>query len=158
MHAKRVAQYYADPRTKVRRRKYMLRYRATHKDRKRVLSNRYERRRQSTDINYRLAVALRKRLGVAIRNNQKAGSAVRDLGCTISYLRTYLEERFLPGMSWNNWSRKGWHIDHSIPLASFDLSNPKQFKKAVHYTNLQPLWAADNLAKGPRLNAKPQEI
>lgn len=87
---------------------------------------------------------------MALKNQQKAGSAVDDLGCTIPELMAHLERRFLPGMTWANWSRHGWHIDHIKPLASFDLTDREQFLAACHYTNLQPLWAVDNLRKGDR--------
>jgi len=77
---------------------------------------------------------------------------VRDLGCTIDELRTHLETRFSDGMSWNNWTLDGWHIDHIIPLAFFDLTDPEQVKIACHYTNLQPLWAEENLRKSGRID------
>lgn len=54
-------------------------------------------------------------------------------------------------MTWENWGRRGWHIDHIAPLSSFDLTDPVQFRRAVHYTNLQPLWWFDNLSKGKRI-------
>jgi len=61
-------------------------------------------------------------------------------------------------MSWDNYGTgyngKGmeqWHIDHIIPCASFDLSKPSEQKKCFHYTNLQPLWAKDNLRKKDKL-------
>lgn len=98
-----------------------------------------------------LPLRLRGRLYRALRGDFKTGSAVRDLGCTISELRAYLEAQFLPGMTWENWSLRGWHIDHIVPLSSFDLSDPQQFAKAVHYTNLRPLWATENLSKGARV-------
>jgi len=66
----------------------------------------------------------------------------------LSELASYLESKFLPGMSWEN--RNLWHLDHIRPLKTFDLSEPAQLAAACHFTNLQPLWAADNLRKGHR--------
>jgi hypothetical protein len=93
-------------------------------------------------------------LTTAIRRGKgkRAGSAVRDLGCPIAYLKTYLESLFKPGMSWDNYGHKSWHVDHIIPLCSFDLSDPEQLKKACHYTNLQPLWATENISKSGKLH------
>lgn len=65
------------------------------------------------------------------------------LGCTYSFFKNYLEQRFLPGMSWEN--RNLWHIDHVVPLAS--AKTEKEIIKLNHYTNLRPLWAADNIRK-----------
>jgi hypothetical protein len=101
----------------------------------------------STPINRRLALNLRGRLSQAFRNGYKTGSAVRDLGCSIEEFRIYLESKFQEGMSWDNYGRDGWHMDHILPLCRFDLSDEVQLKKACHYTNLQPLWAKDNLEK-----------
>jgi len=94
---------------------------------------------------------LRSRIRNCVKSERKSGSAIRDLGCTIEELKLYLESKFQPGMTWDNWSRCGWHIDHVVPLASFDLTDPEQFKQACHYTNLQPLWAKDNLSKSDRI-------
>jgi len=111
----------------------------------------YNDNRLKTNINYKLSKNLRARLNRAIKNNQKSGSAVKDLGCSISELKTYLESKFLPNMTWENYGLYGWHIDHITPLSSFDLTDRKQLLEACHYTNLQPLWATDNLTKGDRL-------
>jgi uncharacterized membrane protein YheB (UPF0754 family) len=107
--------------------------------------------RLKTDINFKLAHNLRNRLRKALHRNQKSGSAVGDLGCSISALKTYLESKFQEGMAWENWSKTGWHIDHIIPLDSFNLQNREEFLKACHYTNLQPLWAEENITKGNNL-------
>jgi hypothetical protein len=49
-------------------------------------------------------------------------------------------------MTWQNYG-SAWHIDHILPLSSYDLADPNQQREAFHYTNLQPLWAHDNMAK-----------
>lgn len=113
--------------------------------------NDYNLSRRKTDIQYKLNMSLRSRLNNALKRNQKSGSAVKDLGCSIDELKTYLESKFTPGMTWDNWSVDGWHIDHIKPLASFDLTDRKQLLEACHYTNLQPLWASDNLTKSDKI-------
>ncbi len=110
----------------------------------------YHKKRIGEDLNYKLACYLRIRIGVALKNNQRAGSAVADLGCSIKFFKGYIEEQFDINMTWDNHGE--WHLDHIIPLASFDLSDREQFLKACHYTNYQPLWARDNLSKSNNLN------
>jgi len=101
----------------------------------------------ATDIHYRLAKQLRDRLKKAIKNNYKVGSAISDLGCTIQELKIHIEKQFKNGMTWKNHGYKTWHIDHKIPLDSFDLTNREEFLKAVHFSNLQPLNWLDNIKK-----------
>lgn len=120
------------------------------KSRKAASKRRYWSNRYRTDLDFRLRVSLRSRIKTAVKKDYKTGSAVKDLGCSIPEFKKYLESLWQPGMTWENWSRTGWHIDHIVPLASFDLKDPEQYKKAVHYTNQQPLWAVDNLKKGDR--------
>lgn len=105
----------------------------------------YEMTRKQTDLNFKLAKNLRARLSMAIRT-VKISSAVRDLGCSMDELRLHLENKFRPGMSWENYG--DWHIDHIRALATFDLTNKVQAKAASHYLNLQPLWAQENRMKG----------
>ena len=113
--------------------------------------NNYRNNKLKTDIQYKLCHNLRSRLNHAINNNQKVGSAVKDLGCTIDELKIHLESKFQSRMNWDNWTIDGWHIDHIKPLASFDLTDRQQFLEACHYTNLQPLWADENLSKGKKV-------
>lgn len=108
----------------------------------------YIRDRKKNDIQFRIGVLLRVRLAVALKKNQRGGSAVKDLGCTLPQFKKHIESLFLPGMKWENWAFRGWHIDHIIPLTAFDLTDPEQVKKACHYTNLQPMWWRENISKG----------
>ena len=108
-------------------------------------------------IKGRLGNQLRSRLRQAINHNYKSGSAVRDLGCTIKQLMAHLEAQFVQGMTWDNWAYDGWHIDHIKPLASFDLADREQFLQACRYTNLQPLWAEENLSKNAKAPAEWRE-
>jgi hypothetical protein len=106
--------------------------------------------KEGGQLAYRLRTALRTRLYLAIKGGYRNGSAVRDLGCSIEQFKQHIEAQFMPGMSWGNWGREQgcWHIDHRRPLASFDLTDRQQFVAASHYSNLQPLWALENLSKG----------
>lgn len=94
-----------------------------------------------------LAANLRSRLSKALSRNQKTVSMSEYLGCSLDELRLYIESKFEPGMTWDNYSVNGWHIDHIKPLNLFDLTNPDQLKEACNYTNLQPMWAKDNRSK-----------
>jgi hypothetical protein len=113
----------------------------------------YKKNRQKEDINFKLVCNLHNRLYDALKKNQKKGSAVKDLGCSVNFLKQYLESKFLPDMTWNNWGKgpDNWNIDHIIPLSSFDLTDRDQLLKVVHYTNLQPLWEPDNLQKSSKI-------
>lgn len=74
------------------------------------------------------------------------------LGCSLQDFADYVESKFEPGMTWENRGRRegllGWELDHIRPLVSFDL--PDEWAAAFHYTNVQPLWNADNMRKGRR--------
>lgn len=112
----------------------------------------YKRKRRQDPV-IRFIDNLRSRLNKALSGNYKAGSAIKDLGCSIEQLKIHLESKFYTNpktgeaMAWDNYGLKGWHIDHIKPLNSYDLTDPSQFKEACNYTNLQPLWALDNLVK-----------
>jgi hypothetical protein len=136
--------YYEAHREEARRN--MKRWRAAHREDLAA----YFRRYRKESVQYRIGCNLRGRLNIALGRGYKAGSAVRDLGCTVAELKRYLESRFQLGMSWSNYGPKGWHIDHVRPLKGFDLTDRTQFLQACHYTNLQPLWWDDNLKKGAR--------
>lgn len=106
-----------------------------------------QRERYNDDENFRIAHILRARLTSSIKGQPRAGSFVRDLGCSIPELVDHLEKQFQPGMNWENHTKNGWHIDHIIPLNTLDLTNREQFLKACHYTNLRPIWAIENMSR-----------
>jgi len=85
-------------------------------------------------------------------NKIKSDTFANLLGCTLEFFISHIESKFKKDMTWENKGVFGWHIDHIIPCASFDLTKPSEQKKCFHYTNLQPLWAYDNLSKGSKLN------
>lgn len=70
------------------------------------------------------------------------------ISCSSAQLRVHIESQFKPGMSWRNHGL--WHIDHIRPFSLFDMNCEKEVKAANHYTNLQPLWAVENLRKGSK--------
>jgi hypothetical protein len=110
-----------------------------------------ERQRRAENPHLRIKNRLRARFHEVLKGKAKSGSILDLLGCTPEQLRAHLERQFRPGMSWANAGE--WHVDHIRPCASFDLTDPAQQRVCFHYTNLQPLWAVDNLKKGARLSA-----
>lgn len=116
----------------------------------------YNYKRRRSDEQFRLTQCLRSRMGKIIRNLDiaKHSSVIKSLGCTLEQLKEHIEKQFQPGMSWKKHGVHGFHIDHIRPLCSFDLSDPEQYKQACHYTNLQPLWAKDNLSKNGRYDQR----
>lgn len=78
------------------------------------------------------------------QNATKHSKSIELLGCSFEFFKKYIESQWQPGMSWDNYTHDGWHIDHIKPCITFDLTNPEQQKQCCHYTNLRPLWAIDN--------------
>jgi len=107
---------------------------------------------RQTNPKVKIIIYLRNRFNEVIKRNTKSGSTIERLGCSIDFLKKHLESKFQEGMTWDNQGINGWHIDHIRPLASFDLSKKSEQFKACHYTNLQPLWEEDNLAKSDKYN------
>lgn len=88
---------------------------------------------------------------LAGRNVTSRSKIVQLLGCEWSEFVRHIEAQFQPGMTWQNHGRSGWHFDHIRPLSSFDLTDDKQLAEGCHFTNVQPLWAADNIRKAGKI-------
>jgi hypothetical protein len=116
-----------------------------------ILSNGLKnlRNRLKKDPIFRATQSLRTRTRLALKGIVKSKNTMVLLGVpSVDFFREYIESLFQPGMTWDNYGLKGWHLDHIRPLSSFDLTTEEQQRIAFHYTNLQPLWAKDNLKKG----------
>lgn len=107
--------------------------------------------RYDTDPHFKVKVCLSARVRDAVMKGHKSDSTINLLGCTVAECVTHIESQFQEGMSWDNYGLHGWHIDHIQPCDSFDLSKESEQRKCFHFTNLQPLWAEDNLSKGSKV-------
>lgn len=107
--------------------------------------------RKKIDFVYKLSCLSRTRIGyfLRIKNMKKNNKTFGIVGCSPEFLKEYLETQFKEGMSWQNHGLFGWHIDHIIPLSS--AKTEEEIYKLCHYTNLQPLWADDNIKKSNKL-------
>jgi hypothetical protein len=109
----------------------------------------YQRDRKKTDILFNIQNRMRCRLYHFLdkKDITKKSKTFEIIGCSPEFLKEYLEKQFKGGMSWDN--RNEWHIDHIIPLSSS--KTEEEIYQLSHYTNLQPLWAEDNLKKGNKI-------
>ncbi len=116
-------------------------YREANKDR----INEYFKERRKTDPLFKLKQKLRTRTYKAFRNKgyRKNTKTEEMLGVSWEIAKAHIERQFKKGMTWDKYGE--WHIDHIIPLAS--ANTEKELKRLCHYTNLQPLWAEENLSK-----------
>lgn len=71
------------------------------------------------------------------------------IGCTVGFFLSYIESKFSPGMSWDNYGLQSdnWNIDHYIPLEFFDTTDAIERRICHNYRNLQPMWVKDNMCK-----------
>lgn len=98
---------------------------------------------------FRLRAYMRTRIFHCLKGRTKHYNWSKSVGCTREFLMAHLQSLFQPGMNWNNYGK--WHVDHVRPCASFDLSKPEEQLVCFHWSNLQPLWAIDNLRKNDRI-------
>lgn len=97
-----------------------------------------------------IATGIRRGILLGSKNNR----TFELLGYSPEQLCKHLERLFLPGMTWENYGKKGWHVDHVVPLSVFNYETPydSDFKRAWALDNLQPLWEKDNLSKNAKLD------
>lgn len=134
----------------IKRRKIIKDYKKKHK----IRINEKARIRRQNDPNFCLVTSLRSRLSESIKKagGNKNCTTFNLIGCSPKELKIHLESLFLPEMSWGNYGKNGWNVDHIKPCASFNLIDPEQQKLCFHYTNLRPMWESDNFSKGSLYN------
>jgi hypothetical protein len=112
--------------------------------------NEANRERYKNDPLFATKQNLRNRVRIAIKRGgwKKTAKTQEIVGADWLFVKEYIEKKWKEGMSWENYNFNGWHIDHIIPLDS--AKTEEELIKLCHYTNLQPLWARENLSKGNR--------
>jgi len=111
-------------------------------------SGEYHLSRLKTDPHYRFVARCRKRVWAAFfeKGYSKKTKTFALLGCSKEELISYIESKFKEGMTWDNYGE--WHLDHKLPFSA--AKNEREVEMLCHYTNLQPLWASDNVSKSAR--------
>lgn len=107
--------------------------------------NNYNKKRKKEDLLFRLSFDMRNSLNRYLKYRSKKTFEI--VGCDPQFLKEHLENQFIDSMGWDN--RGEWHIDHIIPLSSAKTED--ELYKLCRYTNLQPLWAEDNLKKSNKI-------
>jgi hypothetical protein len=114
-----------------------------------IKRNIFEKNKRENDPLHKLRIYMRNRIGFYVKKNKynKNNTTFEIVGCAPQELKKHLEQTFIGTMSWDNYGE--WHIDHKIPLSS--ANNEEELYKLCHFTNLQPMWAVDNIKKGSKI-------
>lgn len=145
---KRIEYYKSNPEKYNERKKYF----EEHRKKNLKYYRDYHKNRIKNDVNFRLIKILRSRLNKFIHNNNnltKTSKTIEFLGCSVLELKNHLGHQFTEGMSWDNYGYYGWHIDHITPLSL--AKTEEELYILCHHSNLQPLWAKDNISKGNKI-------
>lgn len=134
-----------------RYKEYARIYRVNNKEPVKELKKEYYHNVQKNDIIFKFKRGLRGVVSRAFKltSYKKDSKFFKILGASSKEIKQHIENQFTEGMNWGNYGRNGWHIDHIIPLSSGKCDD--DYLRLTHYTNLQPLWAKDNLSKGAKL-------
>ena len=121
------------------------------KNRERI--NKRNREKFKNDPILKVRQYMRSRVSELLKN-KKCAKSIELLGCTLDFFKSYLEERWQSGMTWDNYGfgDDKWHVDHIVPCSAFDFSKEDHQRKCFHYSNLQPLWQKDNLSKHTKVS------
>ena len=129
----------------VKRKKYQKQYKIDNRDRE----NENYKNRKLTNPLFKLSCNIRSLISYSIKNNgySKKSKTCEILGCSFEEFKIHLENQFTEWMNWDNVGK--WHIDHIYPVSR--ATDEQHLIKLNHYTNLQPLWAEDNIKKSNKI-------
>lgn len=113
----------------------------------------YKREYLNKNPKYKLYKSISGRVWFSLKGNKKGRHWEDLVGYTLNELKKHLEKLFTKGMTWNNYGRYGWHLEHKIPIDAFNFTKTEHsdFKRCWALKNLQPMWAEENLKKGAKL-------
>jgi hypothetical protein len=120
----------------------------------------YDNQRKRIDHVFKLVSYVRSRVATALRASRLKGrrvtarGALRYLGCPFDDFARHIESQFTDGMSWENFGKSGWHVDHIYPLARADFADPVELLAALNWRNCRPLWEAENMIKSDTITAE----
>jgi hypothetical protein len=129
--------------------KYYKQYEEENREQRNKYQKEYRRDKRKIDPLYKMKHNLRTRTYYAFKRKgySKDTKTQKMLGVDWEVAKQHIERQFTKGMNWDNYGQ--WQIDHIIPIAS--ANTEQELKKLCHYTNLQPLWAQDNLSKSDKI-------
>jgi hypothetical protein len=131
---------------------YHKEYCKANRDKLTEYQNKYRKERRKTDPLYRLSLILRASSYRAWKGEAKPKKTEELLGCTYNDFKDYITAQFVGNMTWDNYGDV-WHVDHITPLSVIkDVSQTELIESLCHFSNLQPLFAEDNLSKHGKLD------
>jgi hypothetical protein len=144
--------YYLKNKEKINMRNHL--YSINNKEKRNIAAKKYTNKRKLVDENYRNRKKIHQNLQFILRKLRKGIITNTNfnvyLGCKTEEFKNHIEKLFKTGMTWENYGKNGWHIDHIIPRSKFDLTDESQIKICFNYSNLQPLWEFENRKKGSK--------
>lgn len=133
-------------------RAYHKDYRKKNKKKRGILANVWFKNQRKTNPKFKLNVNISSAIYKSLKGNKNGKHWENIIGYTLNNLKQHLERLFTNGMTWDNYGE--WVIDHKMPISVFNFTRPEHedFKKCWSLSNLQPLWAEDNLKKWAKLD------
>jgi hypothetical protein len=129
-----------------KKKKHYVKNKAKHAAYCKEYGKKWRKEKYKTDLMFRMTVIIRSLIYRALKGS-KSRRSNEILGCSTEEFLQHLESKFTEGMSWENQGK--WHVDHIIPISS--AITTEELEKLSHYSNLQPLWAKDNLEKSDKI-------